>query len=498
MTSTGGALEADILLRDTSLILPEFPGQSRVEAKISPQGDRFTISATGSGPGGVSAKVTGTMSQDAQDFDLALKGRAPAALSNPFIVPRRAGGVMDIDLRLNGAAALENLNGSVKLKDGSLSLPNLRLAARDLSADVGLRKGKMTVDLEGAPTKGGRLKVAGSVDLVDDLESDIIVTIDQIGASDPALYDTVLGGEIAIKGPLSKGGKITGQIEVGETILRIPEAIAGTYGPIPGMVHLREDALSRLARERAGFITDDKAEGSSAQPITHDIDMRITAPARIFIRGRGLDAELGGSLRIEGDTGNPLPSGSFELRRGRLDLLGQRLDLTEGVLRLSGSFNPVIRLVAQSTTEIGTASIVIEGPASSPQLTLSSVPELPQDEVLAMILFGKSITDMTAIEGLKLANAVRALTGGGGFGIMGKLRSKLDVDDLEVSTSNSGEAQVGVGKYLADGVYANTSVMTSGETRIELNYEINDKITARGEASSAGSAGLGLFYEKNY
>jgi len=80
-------------------------------------------------------------------------------------------------------------------------------------------------------------------------------------------------------------------------------------------------------------------------------DIEISAPSRVFIRGRGLDAELGGRLGLGGVTGDVVPEGEFALIRGRLDILGKRLLLSEGSMQVRGDFDPYIRIVAETTAE---------------------------------------------------------------------------------------------------------------------------------------------------
>lgn len=65
-------------------------------------------------------------------------------------------------------------------------------------------------------------------------------------------------------------------------------------------------------------------------------DLTINAPNQIFVRGRGVDAELGGDMRLTG-TRVPIPIGHLELIRGRVDLLGKRFDLAEGLIELQAA-----------------------------------------------------------------------------------------------------------------------------------------------------------------
>ena len=198
-----------------------------------------------------------------------------------------------------------------------------------------------------------------------------------------------------------------------------------------------------------------------------------TAPNRIFVRGRGLDAELGGQVRIAGTTRDIAPAGRFDLIRGRLDILGRRLNLTEGSIDLTGALDPRLRLVAETRVEDVDVSIVVEGPASDPEIRFTSRPELPEDEVLALLLFGRGIETLSPLQIARLAGAVATLGASGG-GLLGGVREGVGLADLDVTTGENGGAAVRAGAYIADNIYTDVTVDTEGEAEINLNLDLSD------------------------
>ena len=217
------------------------------------------------------------------------------------------------------------------------------------------------------------------------------------------------------------------------------------------------------------------------------------------MRGRGLDAELGGRLRLGGTTADVIPSGYFELLRGRLDILTKRLDLTEGRVSLQGSFDPYLRFVAETEAEDDvTVRIRVEGEASDPEITFTSDPDLPQDEVIARLIFGRGIDSISAFQAAQLASAVATLAGRGGGGVVGKLRESLGFANLDVTTNSEGETEVTAGTYISDKVYSEVSAASDGTQEINLNYDVSKTITLRGSAGTDGDTGIGIFFEKDY
>jgi len=225
----------------------------------------------------------------------------------------------------------------------------------------------------------------------------------------------------------------------------------------------------------------------------------VNAPSRIFIRGRGLDAELGGSLSIGGTTANIIPTGQFSLLRGRLDILQQRFELTEGVASLQGDFSPYIRLVAVTEARTGTeVRIIVEGPANAPEVSFESTPSLPQDEVLSQLIFGRNLSQIGPLQAVQLAAAVGTLAGSGGAGLIDGFRQELGLDDFDVTTDEDGNAAVRAGAYVSENVYTDVTINAEGETEINLNLDITDEITATGTVDQSGETSLGIFFQRDY
>ena len=229
------------------------------------------------------------------------------------------------------------------------------------------------------------------------------------------------------------------------------------------------------------------------------LDLTISAPGRIFLRGRGLDAELGGSLRIGGNAAQIIPSGRFDLIRGRLSILGTRLDLTEGAVTLTGDADPIIDLLATSRSGAYLVGINITGPVSAPEISLSANPPLPEDEILAQLLFGRTVATLSHLQLLQMADAAAALAGGSSeAGILANLREGLGLDDLDLRTDATGNAALRAGRYLSENVYTDVTIAGDGGADISLNIDLTPNITARGGLSADGETRLGVFFERDY
>jgi translocation and assembly module TamB len=277
----------------------------------------------------------------------------------------------------------------------------------------------------------------------------------------------------------------------------VPSTGLGAAGGLEGLRHVSEPADVHATRARAGLLDTAAGDGAgSGRP--YPLDLRISAPQRLFIRGRGLDAELGGELRLQGTTANVVPSGSFNLVRGRLDILGKRLTLSEALLQLQGDFDPFISILASNDDGEIVSSVKIEGQATDPKITFVSQPELPQEEVLSHLLFGRDLTSLSAFQAAQLASAVATLAGKGGDGIIGKLRKGFGLDDLDVSTDAQGDTTLKAGKYISSKAYTEIEVDQNGQAKINLNLDLSKTVTLRGSVGGEGETSIGIFKEKDY
>lgn len=473
-------------------------GPLSLDGTAAQQGTAWRIDTTLSGLSGLRAQISGSVLTNG-NLDLTTTGTAPMALANPFIAPQNIQGQAALNLSLNGPPALTSLSGDVTTSQAKLVVPNLRVSLTDIAAQIGLNRGRAQVDLTGAVSSGGRITVKGPVVITGSNSADLAIALNNVGLVDPALYDTTVDGQITLRGPLTGGAVIAGQINVGETNIRVPESQGAGFSIIPQITHIGPTTRGRETLKRAKLDAASTASSdSSSSAAPFGLDIRIDAPARVYVRGRGLDAELGGALTLRGTTNNVISAGRFNLVRGRLDILGKRFDLNGGSIALQGSLDPSLRFVATTRTALGTASIVIEGSASEPEVTFTSSPELPQDEVLAQIFFGRDASTLSAFQALQLANAVRTLAGKGGDGIVAQLRRSFGLDDFDVTTGTGGVTELSLGKYLSDNIYTDVTIGSDSTAGVSINIDLTPSITARGTLKSDGDSSIGIFLEKDY
>ena len=488
------SLQIDGRLNNLAVLVPGIEGPVTLGGTARGQGDGYVLDLSASGPAGVQAQLAGTISNDLQG-NLRVQGSTDLALINPRIEPRSIQGPARFEATLNGPLALSSVNGSAEGSGITVVAPQQNLRLTDITAQAQIAGGRTTVAVRGNAVTGGSFALDGDITLGALPVGNLRAQLNALRIVDPQLFETEVSGIVAIQGNLTRGPDISGDLQLDRTELRIPRVGLASRGYIPPNIrHVGESAAARQTRDRAG-IFGGETHGRTRYPPS--LDIAIDAPNRIFIRGRGLDAELGGSVRLTGTTADVIPIGQFGLIRGRLDLLGNRFTLNEGFASLQGDLVPFVRLVASTEREGVIARIVLEGAANAPEIRFESTPELPQEEVVSLLLFGRGFETLTLFQAAQLASSLATLSGRS-EGIMERLRRNIGLDDLDVRTGEDGETSVRLGRYLTERIYTDVEVSPQGRSEVSVNIDLSPSLSARGRVDNEGRASVGLFFERDY
>lgn len=487
-------------LSNVGLFTDALAGPVSADATVTRNGtDPWQVSADLGGPGGMTAAVNGRVGLSDGGVDLTARGQAPLALANRYIAPRTILGTIDFNLAMRGQPGLGTVSGTLSTSGARVAVPTYALAVEGVGVSGQLSGGQLTINANGTLSTGGQLSAQGAINLASaGLDGQITIGLRDARLVDPTLYEArISSADLTISGPLASGPQVNGTVTLGESEIRVPEASLYGSSAIPEITFAGESSDQRLTRQYAGLLASNG--GGASGSATTGLDITINAPGRIYLRGRGIDAEFGGSLRLFGTTANIIPTGQFDLLRGRLSILGTRLDFTEGSATLQGSFDPYLRMAATSRASGYEITIGVVGSASSPEITFSSSPSLPEDEVLAQLLFGRSVSGLSPVQLLQLADAATSLAGGStNSGFIAGLRDNLGLDDLDLGTDDEGNAAVTAGRYLSENIYTDVTVGAGGDADLSLNIDLTPSITARGSVGSNGNSSIGIFFEQDY
>jgi translocation and assembly module TamB len=406
-------------------------------------------------------------------------------------------GILSMDISYSGSLPLPELHGELRLAQGIFENVQSGTLLQDIQAVINLQGHRAVISqMQATDGEQGKIRVDGKIDFAPDqaISCSLTTSLEQATLVRMETATATLSGEIDLQGT-SSGADITGDLKAFPIEIGLPDpAPAGLEGLT--IVHAGEQHTSEQ---------DGKSQDPPSFAQNTNLDLQVNIPGGCFVRGRGLDSEWEGDLHIRGPAPQPRISGYVAIVRGHLNLLTKRFTLDEGrITFLSQSPpQPELDLTALTSARDLQARIHITGPATEPSLALSSEPALPRDEILARMLFNRDLSQITPVQAVKLALAVRTLTSGGNGGLMTSLRQNMGLDELTIDTQqtdtdsdDSSQVTVGAGKYLRENIYFKVEKGLEEDTgRATVNIQLTPRFSVE---STAGSEHQGLYISWSY
>jgi len=441
-------------------------------------------------------------------LDLKVQGKLDVALASALFEAHgmQVGGQVAVNATVTGQSSAPKLHGTMTLAHGKWRDYVRGFSLSDINAEVTGSEAAFRITSFKATAASGTVSMTGTIGVLAPgipVNLEITATNAQVIASN--LLTANSNVNVRVTGTARKRIDIAGKINVNRAIVGIPDALP----PNVAVLDVR----------RRG----QPAAAAPARPLTIGFDLTIHAPQEVLVQGRGLDAELGGDLHIGGTSDAPIVSGGFDLRQGSVSLAGNRLKFTPpgrvsfGGEGLRNNIDPTLDFTAQNTYGDITATLRITGYADSPIFTFSSAPPQPQDETMAILLFGEPSAQLSA---LQVAQIGAALTGAGnGLNPLSKIQKALGFDRLSVSsattTTSTGATQstgtaIAAGRYVSKNVYVEAKQTSTGQSQLQVDIELTKRLKLQtrlgnGTAVTQGTtpendpgSSVGLSYQFEY
>ncbi|GAB5488831.1 MAG: translocation/assembly module TamB domain-containing protein [Parasphingorhabdus sp.] len=431
-------------------------------------------------------------------------------LRNPLFAQARFNGEAESLWRLTGVETFD-LTGPVTMSadvGGTLANPQIEGQFRTTSArlESGLTGTVVTEikasgkfdgsrlilpNVTGKTKNGGTVSGSGNFNFAVEPGEGIGIAMD-LTTSKAALiqrddFAATVTGPIKIRSS-SDGGLISGNVTLNRSFFRFGQASAITALP---QIKTRE--INRRADERPP-----RARGRPWR-----FALNAEAPNRLLVDGLGLDSEWRANLKVTGPVDNFALTGNADLLRGNYTFAGRRFRLERGRIRFVGNqpVNPVLDIEAEANLSGLNATINVQGTGNRPEIAFNSIPALPEDELLSRILFGASISDLSAPEAVQLAAAVASLNSGGGLDPINQLRKAVGLDRLRILPSdiNSGQGtSIAAGKYITRRAYVELVTDGKGYSATRLEFQITRWLSILSSISTLGRQSANIRVSRDY
>jgi len=296
-----------------------------------------------------------------------------------------------------------------------------------------------------------------------------------------------------VTGPLrlrsdTNGGVISGDLKLNKGRFQLGRASAAA-------------AVPQLNVRESGLAPEDVIEVANLHP--WKLDLKI-AGGNLQVTGLGINSRWTTNLQIGGLADSPRFTGRADLVQGNYDFAGRNFRLDRGVIRFQGESppNPLLDIHAQAQVQGLDASVVVQGTGLKPEITFASSPPLPQDELLSRILFGTSITNLSAPEALQLASAVAALqSGSGSLDPINALRRAVGLDRLRIVPADVATGQktaIAAGKYITRKLFVEVVTDGQGYSATQVEYQMTRWLSLLSTVSTIGRSSASVRVSKDY
>ena len=402
-------------------------------------------------------------------FDLSGPVAIGADISGRLVEPRIRG-----SLKAEGARLESAVTGTVIERiqaQGRFSGPRLVLTGiTGATPGGGSIAGSGTVDFSGG---------AAGLDLRFDATRARLLDRDDIAAT--------------VTGPLrinssGTGGTISGNLRLNSGRFQLGRASAAASVPQLPVRNVGQDAEAAIEIE-------------DLTPWKLDVDL---AGNDLRVRGLGIDSLWRTDLKIGGTVEAPRITGRADLDRGDYDFAGRNFRLERGVIRFRGESppDPLLDIRAEAQVQGLDASILVQGTGLKPEIRFASVPQLPQDELLSRLLFGTSITNLSAPEALQLASAVAALqSGSGNLDPINAIRRAVGLDRLRIIPADIATGQrtaISAGKYIHRRILVEVITDGQGYSATRAEFQVTRWLSILSSISTIGRASANVRISKDY
>ncbi|MFK5986691.1 MAG: translocation/assembly module TamB domain-containing protein [Pseudomonadota bacterium] len=400
-------------------------------------------------------------------------------------------GQLIADIKLSGSIETPKLLGDIKLLKAKYENAQTGTLIHDIN--MLLNADNQTVDIvkfTANDSQTGTIKGNGKVFLAPSSKQDyqFNLDLDKVKLLRHDDMNLQLSGFLKLAGDKYKG-KLSSKINVDYGEFFLPESTGADIPQLEVVEINHPDVIDEPQQQTAK---------TSAYPL--ELDIAIIIPSKMYVRGRGIESEWEGKVLIKQQLSDPLLEAHLEIKRGYFNFIRHRFNFRKGAINFVGSIPPQPHLdfeMAAKGKDI-TAILKITGEAENPDIKLESEPMMPDDEILARLLFNKDISEISGFEALQLASAVRTLATGGS-GAMDKARGAIGVDTLDFNGDEGTGGSVKVGKHISEDVYVEVeSGMTSGDSQVRVEMEMSDHISIESRVDQESNTGFGVNWKFDY
>jgi len=425
---------------------------------------------------------------------LMLPRSAPLAWTAAFDVPdlRLLKPLIPIGMRLDtrlaaqltgsGSLAAPRIDGQIDASRIRFTLPEEGVSITDGNLKLQLADDRVKVQQGELKGLSGRIVVSGEAQLKNP-QAGLTLTFEKFTVTSRSDRQVTVSGITRLNLDL-KRLELTGELSADRARLEMPAASK----PV-----LSSDVViaGRPPREK-----------SASQRFPVALDLKLKLGNDFLFKGAGLDARLGGQLRVFTLNQTLRGEGTIKVEEGRYAAYAQTLDIERGVLRFVGPIdNPGLDVLAVRKTSNVKAGVQVGGTVQRPVVKLYSDPAMPDTEKLAWLVLGHGLENSGQQEFVLMQVAAAALLSQAeSVNFQSKLADSLGIDSFDVRAGGGEDltsSVVSVGKRLSARATLSYEQSLDGLSQVvKVLYQLTPSVRLETQAGQQSS--FDVFYTREY
>ncbi|AEE15379.1 protein of unknown function DUF490 [Thermodesulfobium narugense DSM 14796] len=369
-------------------------------------------------------------SSEATDLKLSISNSSIALLS--FLLPKNMSiksSEGDINLQVSGSFDSPTLSGSANIPNMTILLDNQEIKLKDFSAKLA----------------GNEINLAGYL-----IENGGIASLDgHINSRTKDLDINILGKNFPANLGKAYNGLADFYLNLGGNV----------FDPIlKGNINLTKGHI--------GF------SNSSASVLPNiKLDLSVNIGKNVDFQNDFYTLYPSGNVKVAGTLNNPIIFADLNINSGRISVFDQPFQVTRGHIKYT-PLSHTVNILAQSSISEYKVYLTVSGQLESPKLSFSSVPELSESQIIALIGTGKNpVTYASTVAAMSPITAVSQAQGI----LFEPIKQALGLSRLSFGMSVDGKPEITISKSWNEKI--STSVTYTLGVKPQATYQADMQLS---------------------
>jgi autotransporter translocation and assembly factor TamB len=340
-------------------------------------------------------------------------------------------GLARLSGQVSGTWVDPKMVATVDLSDATVPVPNLNRFLRGVNGRIRLTPQALFVEQLGGQLDTGRFSLTGEVNLdhFKPVSTNLRLSATALPLQVPDTVDVLLDADLFLKGPWAAS-------TLGGTVV----LLEGTYFQDMNLSLLT--GLTKIAqKKRTVRPPPKKISNPFLANLTFLIDVRYRQPFRVD--NDLADLEVNPDLKISGKFNHLILTGRADVVSGQVRFEQRKFTIQKGVIAFLNPYRTEPSFDISGKTKIRTwdITLAVTGTADAFRVQLTSEPPLVQDDIVSLLVLGKTSGELIEGEGGQSKSSTQLLADLAASAFGDDIRKATGLDLLEVETEGVDENQ---------------------------------------------------------